>query len=191
MPPGPGCTCRRFSNRTVISSSVFRNAALTVAPEGQGKKVSGKALITAGGKGELSVTLTFEETGKLAKVDESVKLMRGIRPICQATKLLDPDPIVRGMAEQDILVMGRDAADYLAEQRKKATLDIQQAIDRIWRSILDVASGEVKHCRPRRGRPSKVSNSTPKALDVKAQGNALGNQIAPCISVPTGRHGRI
>jgi hypothetical protein len=44
-------------------------------------------------------TLTFDGGGKLARVAEGGKLRPGPRPICQATKLLDPDPLVRRMAE--------------------------------------------------------------------------------------------
>jgi hypothetical protein len=60
----------------------------------------------------------------------------GVRPICQATKLLDPDPIVRRMAERDILVMGRAAKAYLDEQRARATPALRQAIDRMWKRIV-------------------------------------------------------
>jgi hypothetical protein len=59
-----------------------------------------------------------------------------MRPICQATKLLDPDPIVRKMAEQDLLIMGAAARDYLLEQRAKAGPELQAAIDRIWERML-------------------------------------------------------
>ena len=64
-------------------------------------------------------------------------LRPGIRPICQATKLLDRDPIVRRMAEQDVLVMGRAAKPYLDQVRATARPKLQQAIDRIWQRILD------------------------------------------------------
>lgn len=56
--------------------------------------------------------------------------------MCQATKLLDPDPVVRGMAEEAILVMGRGAKEYLDEQRTRARPALQAAIGRIWRRIL-------------------------------------------------------
>jgi hypothetical protein len=56
--------------------------------------------------------------------------------ICQATKLLDPDPIVRRMAEQDLLVIGKPATEYLDEQRARATPALREAIDRIWPRIL-------------------------------------------------------
>lgn len=89
-----------------------------------------------GDKGQLTSTLIFEK-GKLAKVTDEPKLQAGIRPICQATKLLDPDPVVRAMAEQAILVMGRSCKFYLDEQRAKASPELQKAIDRIWQRILD------------------------------------------------------
>ena len=41
------------------------------------------------------------------------------------------------MAEQDILVMGRAAKPYLDEIRVKAKPKLKQAIDRIWRQIVD------------------------------------------------------
>src|SRR5262249_21343694 len=76
-----------------------------VAAEKGGRKASGKLIVTEGGKGEITATLTFDEAGKLTKVDETKKVVPGVRPICQATKLLDPDELVRRMAEQDLLVM--------------------------------------------------------------------------------------
>lgn len=69
-------------------------------------------------------------------VSETANLKRGVRPICQATKLLDADLVVRRMAEQDLFVMGKAAGDYLAGQRAKADRKLQKAIDRIWQRIL-------------------------------------------------------
>lgn len=111
--------------------------SLRVTTEDGVRTITGKAVVTAGGKGELSARLTFDAQGRLSEVTENRRLLPGIRPICQATKLLDPDPIVRGMAERDILVMGRAAADYLAQQRAGATPALRRAIDRLWRRILD------------------------------------------------------
>jgi len=51
-------------------------------------------------------------------------------------KLLDPDPIVRGMAEQAILVMGKDAEEYLKDMRATASAELRRAIDGIWARIL-------------------------------------------------------
>jgi hypothetical protein len=102
--------------------------------ENAGKTIRGRAIVMQGGNGELAVTLTFDE-GKLNQVKESAKIQAGPRPICQATKLLDADPIVRKMAEQDILIMGKAARAYLMEQRAQASPQLQAAIDRIWRLI--------------------------------------------------------
>jgi hypothetical protein len=88
-----------------------------------------------GNKGEIKATLSFKD-GKLDKADTKVNLTAGIRPICQATKLLDPDPIVRAMAEQSIRVMGSAAKPYLDEQRAKASPELQKAIDRVWKQIV-------------------------------------------------------
>lgn len=98
---------------------------------------SGEAPVepTGGNKGEVKATLTFKD-GKLATADTKVNLTAGIRPICQATKLLDPDPIVRAMAEQSIRVMGSAAKPYLDEQRAKASPELQKAIDNIWAKIV-------------------------------------------------------
>jgi hypothetical protein len=102
-----------------------------------GWQESGKAIVMQGGKGEIHATLTFDEAGKLKKVDETNTVKPGVRPKCQATKLLDEDPIVRQMAEQDILVMGQAAKEYLDEQRAKVSPELKQAIDRIWQRIVD------------------------------------------------------
>ena len=81
--------------------------------------------------------LTLGAAGSLVQIYEKNALRPGIRPICQATKLLDRDPIVRRMAEQDVLIMGRAAKPYLDQVRAKARPKLQQAIDRIWQRILD------------------------------------------------------
>ncbi len=96
--------------------------------------VRGRALVTQGGKGEISATLEYIQ-GKLTKVAETSKIRPGPRPICQATKLLDRDPIVRKMAEQDLLFMGLAARDYLMEQRAQASPELRAAIDRLWERI--------------------------------------------------------
>ncbi len=103
---------------------------------GSGWKASGRTEVTSGGKGEISVTLDFNPIGRLVRIDEKSTVKPGVRPICQATKLLDKDPIVRKMAEQDILVMGRAAKPYLDDQRAKAKPAQQKAIDRIWKRVL-------------------------------------------------------
>jgi peroxiredoxin len=101
-----------------------------------GLKASGKAVVTQGGSGEIRASLSFTTEGKLAQIEEANTVKAGVRPICQATKLLDPDPIVRLMAEKDLLVMGRAAKEYLDEQRAKASPQLKQAIDRIWQRIV-------------------------------------------------------
>jgi hypothetical protein len=101
-----------------------------------GIEASGRATLLRGGNGQITVAMTFTEEGKLDAVDQESKLRPGPRPICQATKLLDADPVVRRMAEQDLLFMGSAAADYLAEQRARARPELQRAIDRLWRRIL-------------------------------------------------------
>jgi hypothetical protein len=104
-----------------------------------GIEASGKALVDkqGGNEGELDASFVFDRSGAVKKISESARIQQGVRPICQATKLLDPDPVVRRMAEQDILVMGRAAQEYLEEQRAKANPELQAAIDRIWQRIQD------------------------------------------------------
>ena len=83
------------------------------------------------------MTLTFDQSGKLTRVQQTNKVKPGVRPICQATKLLDADPLIRAMAEQDLLVMGRAVKPYLDEQRAKARPELQKAIDHIWQRITE------------------------------------------------------
>src|SRR5207302_8872564 len=114
---------------------VLVGAWLKGTPGKGGKAVSGTVAAMAGGSGTLGATLTFNKAGKLTKVRETDKLRPGPRPICQATKLLDRDPVVLRMAEQDLLLMGRAAKPYLDEQRAEAPADMRRAIDRLWRRI--------------------------------------------------------
>jgi hypothetical protein len=111
---------------------------IEVAQGDQGTmKATGRAMVTRGGNGALRVTLVFDEKGRLKDAVEESKIRPGPRPICQATKLLDADPIVRRMAEEDLVIMGRAARDYLQEQRARANPELQKAIDRLWRRIQD------------------------------------------------------
>jgi hypothetical protein len=86
--------------------------------------------------GSITMTMEIDSSGQIDDVTEKRSVKAGARPICQATKLLDPDPIVRRMAEQAILIMGRSARDYLDEQRAKARPELKKAIDRIWQRII-------------------------------------------------------
>jgi len=120
--------------RFLVPEDSIRVGAL----EKGGLEVSGQAVVNqqGGNMGELGASLTFDPAGVLTKVSESAQIHRGIRPRCQATKLLDPDPIVRRMAEEAIIVMGKAAALYLYEQRAKTSPELQHAIDAIWRRII-------------------------------------------------------
>jgi hypothetical protein len=89
-----------------------------------------------GDKGQIMAALSFKD-GKMLEAATDVKLSPGPRPICQATKLLDPDPIVRRMAEDSIRMMGSRAKPYLDEQRAKASAELREAIDRVWKRILE------------------------------------------------------
>ena len=65
--------------------------SLVAAPSPGGWRASGKAVVTQGGKGEIRATLTFTQAGNLTRVVERSTVKAGVRPICQASKLLDPD----------------------------------------------------------------------------------------------------
>jgi hypothetical protein len=108
-----------------------------VTADGPNKKVSVKVVAMAGGNGDITSTLVLDESGKITNIDGKSTLKPGPRPICQATKLLDPDPLVRRICEQDLLIMGTAAKPYLDEQRAKASPELRAAIDRIWQRILD------------------------------------------------------
>jgi hypothetical protein len=95
--------------------------------------------VATGGDGNIDVLMMLGAAGSFVNVLEKSALRPGIRPVCQATKLLDRDPIVRRMAEQDLLVMGRVAKPYLDQIRATAHPKLQQAIDRIWQRILNEA----------------------------------------------------
>ena len=96
----------------------------------------GHAAVTGGGKGHIEMLMTLGAAGGFVRIYERAALQPGVRPICQATKLLDRDPIVRRMAEQDLLVMGRAVKPYLDQVRATAGPELQQAIDRVWQRIL-------------------------------------------------------
>jgi hypothetical protein len=108
---------------------------ITIKKNGQ-LAVSGRAVVMRGGNGALTVQLEFDAAGKLARAQEDIQLRPGPRPICQARKLLDPDPVVRRMAEQELLYLGRLAGPYLEAQRRTAGPALRQAIDRLWQRIL-------------------------------------------------------
>lgn len=105
---------------------------------GNGIVAHGKAVIQprGGDEGYLAATLTFDSEGKLESSDEKREVKAGMRPICQSTKLLDPDPVVRQMARRDLLILGRRAESYLIDQRKKVSPELQKAIDDIWLEIV-------------------------------------------------------
>jgi hypothetical protein len=111
--------------------------ATVVAPGWAGQIGKARAVVMMGGNGTLDIAITFNMNGTVRSVTEKAEIRRGVRPRCQATKLLDADPIVRQIAEQDLLIMGRAARPYLDEQRAKAAPELQRAIDRLWLRILE------------------------------------------------------
>ena len=114
----------------------FSAPEISYMPREDTTSVRGHAAVTAGGQGHIETLMTLGTAGGLINIYEKVALQPGVRPICQATKLLDRDPIVRRMAEQDLLVMGRAAKPYLDQVRGTARPELQEAIDGIWQRIL-------------------------------------------------------
>ena len=91
----------------------------------------------AGNKGYFRFEMVLDAKDKIVAITQDNKVVAGIRPRCQATRLLDPDPVIREICERDLLVMGRLAESYLMEQRALAGPKLQREIDRVWRRILD------------------------------------------------------
>jgi hypothetical protein len=107
-----------------------------VGKEGEARTASGRAIVMKGGNGDITVFVNLDKNGKVESVMDKTMVKAGPRPICQATKLLDADPIVRKMAEEDLLYMGLAARDYLMEQRASARPELQSAIDHLWARIV-------------------------------------------------------
>jgi hypothetical protein len=117
----------------------FSPPIISYTPRSDQILLRAQASVAAGGDGNIDALMMLGAAGSFVNVLERSALRPGIRPVCQATKLLDRDPIVRRMAEQDLLVMGRAAKPYLDQIRATARPKLQQAIDRIWQRILTEA----------------------------------------------------
>ena len=115
----------------------FSAPDVSYEPRPDATLVRGHTAVITGGEGRIDMLMTLGSAGSLLQISERGAVRPGVRPICQATKLLDRDPIVRRMAEQDLLVMGRAAKPYLDQVRAKSRPKLQQAIDRIWQHILN------------------------------------------------------
>lgn len=88
-----------------------------------------------GDRGSVTVALSTLE-GRLEKVTPGGKLSAGIRPRCQATRLLHPDPVIREIMKRDLIVMGSSAKGYLAEQWSTADPALRKEIEKVWQQIL-------------------------------------------------------
>jgi hypothetical protein len=98
--------------------------------------VEGISRVVSGGEGVITANIIIDLFGSLVNVTEEYELIEGVRPICQSTKLLDKDPIVRKMAEKDLLAMGFSAKEYLFNQRAASSPKLQKAIDALWERIV-------------------------------------------------------
>ena len=112
---------------------------IATASTGDARTATGDAIVTpkGGDRGKIHVAMTFDQGGRIAAIEETRSVLQGARPHCQATRLLDADPLVRTMAEEALLVIGVSARDYLAERRAEAKPELQRAIDRIWARIVE------------------------------------------------------
>jgi biotin operon repressor len=89
-----------------------------------------------GNKGSFKAVVRFDRADKFSAVtEEKNDVKQGMRPRCQATLLLHPEKLVREIAEQDLVVMGSMAKEYLMEQRAKASAELRREIDRVWQRI--------------------------------------------------------
>ncbi len=111
-----------------------------VEPSKGGQVAWARSVVMAGGNGMLKVAVRYNARGEVTEATETSAIKRGTRPRCQATKLLDADPLVRRMAEANLLSMGRHAKPYLDEQHGKASPELREAIDRIWQQIVERGS---------------------------------------------------
>ena len=89
-----------------------------------------------GDLGKLTVDIAFDGDG-IADVEVGGKIVLGIRPKCQATRLLDADPVVREIMRQDILVMGKRCKPYLDGVKARAEAELRRAVEGVWQQILD------------------------------------------------------
>src|SRR5262249_39513712 len=81
----------------------FSTPEISYTPGADLTRVRGHVAVSAGGEGNIEMLMTLGTAGSLVQIYEKGAVRPGVRPICQATKLLDRDPIVRRMAEQDLL----------------------------------------------------------------------------------------
>jgi WD40 repeat protein len=67
-------------------------------------------------------------------------------PVCQAHRLLHPDPAVRAMARQLVLLMGIRQWPYLCWARDRAVAPLRQRIAQLMRAVMDRQRPELDRC---------------------------------------------
>jgi hypothetical protein len=93
-------------------------------------EATGRSMVTKGGNGDIRIELQF--MGQNLIVNHNQTIRPGPRPKCQATRLIDNDPLIRHMAETELRFMGLAARSYLLEQRDKADNPrLRQAIQQL------------------------------------------------------------
>lgn len=91
--------------------------------------------VRGGNAGVLKLYLTFDAAGRVVSQRAENALRSGPRPICQSMRLNDPDPAIRGKAERELLLMGRDALPYLRSRRLIVSPVLQQKIQAVIEKI--------------------------------------------------------
>lgn len=119
----------------LVQDGFYKFEILTEGIQVGKRNGKGRLIVARGGNGEISVNVGLDVKGKPVSIGQQTKVIAGPRPRCQATKLLDADPIVRYMAETELRFMGQPARTYLLEQRAKANSQLRREIDRMLKEI--------------------------------------------------------
>jgi len=114
----------------------FSEPQISYTPREDITSVRGHTAVTAGGRGHIEMLMTLGTAGGPVNIYGRAALVSGVRPICQATKLLDRDPSVRRAWRNRTYGHGRAAKPYLDQVRATARPKLQDAIDRVWLRIL-------------------------------------------------------
>ncbi len=115
----------------------FARPKITLESNGEGMNALGEVEVVEkrGDKGRLTVRISCAD-GRIDTVKLNGQLSPGIRPRCQATRLLDPDPVIREIMRRDLIVMGSRAEHYLVAQWRKAGPRLKKELEKIWRQIV-------------------------------------------------------
>jgi hypothetical protein len=120
-------------------------------------------------------------------------------PVCQAHRLLDPNPLVRVLAEEILLVMGRRERAYLAWAAGRAGPELRARIGQVMQSIDDggrpnpVRWPTVERCAPlldHRDEVVALLGAQMLQLQQMLRGARLGDALARRVAVRLEASGR-